>query len=107
MSALAKLRNELAHNIANVGFSFNSYIEGLNKDNTNNFVKKFGHGLNDEIKIKDRLIPKRKFVLSNVKLSIWITAAEVLACLYLEIESTEIAIESEALAWYQKKLTQY
>lgn len=104
LSALAKLRNELAHNIANVGFTFTSYTKDMNKDNKNNFVKLFGHGLTDEIEIKNKQIPKRDFVLSSAKLAIWMTAAEVLACLYLEIESAKFSFNSEAIACY-KNLT--
>ncbi len=104
LSALAKLRNELAHNIANAGFKFNEYIADLNKDNKNNFVKWFGHGLRERVTIGSKSSKRRDFVLSNAKLAIWLTAAEVLACLYLDIENTEISIQSEALQWY-KNLT--
>lgn len=101
LSTLATLRNELAHNIANVGFRFSSYIGGLNTDNKRNFVNKFGHGLVEKITVKDKTMSKEEFVFSNTKLAIWLTAAEVLACLYLEIESSEISIKSEALSWYR------
>lgn len=106
LSTLATLRNELAHNIKNVSFTFKSYTEDLNKDNRNNFVKTFGHGLTDEIEVKGKSIQKRDFVLSNTKAAIWLTASEVIACLYLEVESTEISIKLEALSWYQNLTNQ-
>lgn len=101
LSTLATLRNELAHNIKNVSFTFASYVNDLNPDNKSNFITKFGHGLMDNLDVKGNIVSKREFVLSNTKLAIWLTASEVLACLYLEIESNEISIKSEALSWYQ------
>lgn len=102
LSVLASLRNKLVHNISNVGFSFSRYIQDLNIDDKNNFVNWFGHGLNDEIKFSGKVIPKREFVLSNPKLAVWTTSAEILACLYLEIERVDLKIESEALGWSRK-----
>lgn len=105
LSELAKLRNELAHNVSNVSFTFTSYTKDMNKDKKRNFIKWSGHGMADEIQVKDEIMSKREFVLSNAKFAIWNTAAEVLACLYLEIESATLSFNSEAIAYYKSLTT--
>jgi hypothetical protein len=42
---------------------------------------------------------KRDFVLSNAKLSIWGTAQEILACMYLDVDASE---RRNQLSFFQK-----
>lgn len=89
LEKFALLRNQVVHKIENVDFSFDKYIEGFDKGQKKSFVKDFGLGINDEIKIKDIKISKHDFVLENPKLAIWITIGEVIACISLEKELEE------------------
>lgn len=97
---LATLRNKLVHNISNVSFSFAAYVEALDKQQTANFIKAFGHGVAEKVELGDVSIPHRNFVLENPKLSLWLTAAEILACLYLEIEVTKLNLQRLAFEEY-------
>jgi hypothetical protein len=100
LCSLATLRNTLVHNIANVGFSFKSHVADLDSNQLKSLVKNFGHGVQDTIEIARKKIPKAQFVRENPKLSLWLTAAEVLACLYLELEAVELHLRKSALAKY-------
>lgn len=100
--ALAKLRNKLVHNIASVGFSFERYIATLDKQQKSAFVLSFGHGINDNIQLGDDVVSRRDFVLQNARLSLWMTSAEILACLYLEIEVAHFRLQRLAFAEYAK-----
>lgn len=97
---LATLRNKLVHKISNVSFSFAAYVQALNKQQTANFIKAFGHGVAEKVEIGEVSIPHRNFVLQNPKLSLWLTAAEILACLYLEIEVAKLNLQRLALEEY-------
>lgn len=100
--ALATLRNKLVHNVASVGFSFEKYIATLDKQQQNAFVLSFGHGINDNMKLGDDVVSRRDFVLENAKLSLWMTSAEILACLYLEIEVAQFRLQRLAFSEYAK-----
>lgn len=99
---LAELRNNVVHNILNVGFSFPEYISNMNSDKVKSFVKAFGHGIKDEVEIAGKKIPKAEFVRENPKLSIWTTAAEILACLYLEFGVAELRLMSLGLSKFER-----
>jgi hypothetical protein len=89
--SLAELRNSLAHNVKNTHFNFDKHIESLDKNQKNKFVNEFGSGVKDEIKVGEVVVKKTTFVLENPKLAIWLTCHEIIACLYIEIEKTDIA----------------
>jgi hypothetical protein len=89
--SLAELRNSLAHNIKNTNFNFDEYIKKLDKHQKIKFINEFGNGLKDEIVIDEITVKKATFVLENPRLSIWLTCHEIIACLYIEIEKTDIA----------------
>lgn len=99
---LGELRNGLVHNIADVGFSFDSYIDGLDPNQLNSLVKSIGHGAKETIEIAGKRIPRAQFVRENPKLSLWLTAAEVIACLYIEFEVAELHLRELALAEFEK-----
>jgi hypothetical protein len=90
--SLAELRNALAHNIKNTNFNFDKYLDSLDKNQISKFVREFGNGVKDEIVFENNIkVKKNNFVLENPKLSIWLTCHEIMACLYIEIEATDIA----------------
>ena len=89
--SLAELRNSLAHNVKNTNFNFDEYIESLDKNQKKKFVNEFGSGIKDEIVVGEVIVKKATFVLENPKLAIWLTCHEIIACLYIEIERTDIA----------------
>lgn len=97
---LAELRNTLVHNITNVTFSFSAHVASLDKHNLDNLITSFGHGIADTIQIGERVVNRREFVKSNPKLALWLTAAEVIACLHLEIETAKLQLQKLALAEY-------
>lgn len=102
MRQLGELRNELAHNVRNAMFSFTEYVASRDANQLAKLVKSFGHGLQEVIAIGDLKIPREKFVRENPKLALWITAAEVIACLHLESEVAAFHLNQIALAEYQK-----
>ena len=102
LRALAELRNALVHDISNVSFSFPSYVAGLDANQLKSLVKNFGHGMRDAIKIEEKSIPRAKFVRENPKLSLWLTAAEVIACLYVEFEVADIKLKKLAMDEFQR-----
>jgi hypothetical protein len=103
---LAELRNTLAHNVSQVGFTFNSYVSRLDSNQRKQLAKVLGHGCNDPIPIEGKKVPLVKFAAENTKLVIWLTAAEVLACLYLEYEIAEIRLKASALDAYRRLVTE-
>ena len=99
---LAELRNSLVHNISRVGFRFKDHVDTSDSNQKAALVKTFGHGIRDDIELKGQKIPLEQFVLQNPKLALWLTAAEVLACLHLEFERAELRLRGAALAEYMR-----
>jgi len=105
LERLASLRNELAHRVENVNFTFSSYINNLDKNQKISFVKFFAYNYNDPVEINDKSIPKNEFVINNPKLAIWNVASDIFACLYVEIEAMKLKSDQEGLNWYKNNLT--
>lgn len=99
---LAGLRNTLAHNVSHVSFTFDAYVSGMDSNQKKKLATVFGHGCNDPIPVAGKKIPLAKFAAENMKLVIWLTAAEVLACLYVEYEIAEIRLKAAALDEYRR-----
>ena len=102
---LAELRNTLVHNITNVRFSFSTYVATLNKQQLEKLVKRFGHGLADTLQVDEHILSRREFVRAYPKLALWLTAAEVIACLHLEIEVAKLHLQKLALTQEYVNLT--
>ena len=102
MRQLGELRNELAHNVRNAMFSFTKHVASRDANQLAKLVKSFGHGVNEIIAIGDLSISREKFVLENPKLALWITSAEIIACLHLEFEVAAFHVNQIALAEYQR-----
>lgn len=105
LTKLANLRNELAHKIENVGFNFQTYIDDFDKQQKKSFVSWVGHGIPDNVEIKGHKVTRSDWVVSNPKISIWLTAAEVLACMNLDIQGTEAKIKIEAWGLYKSLIS--
>ena len=105
LNNLATLRNQLAHNIDNVNFTFSKHTETLDANQKKNFISNYGYNCSDVIELKGKNIPRNEFILSNAKEVIWFTAADILACLYLEIEIVDFEMLKEGYKWYQNNLT--
>lgn len=103
---LAELRNALAHNVSQVNFTFDTYVAGLDTNQRKQLAKVFGHGCNNPISVEGKKIPLVKFAAKNTKLVIWLTAAEVLACLYLEYDIAEIRLKAAALDAYRRSVVE-
>ncbi len=88
---IAELRNKLVHNVINVTFIFSEYVAKLDKNQLKKLIKSFGRGVADTVRIDEKVILRDKFVVENPKLSLWLTAAEILACLYLEVDKVDLA----------------
>lgn len=106
LKRLAELRNALAHNVSQVSFTFDDYVIGLDSNQKKQLAKDFGHGCNDPIPIEGKKIPLAKFAVENTKLMIWLTAAEILACLHLEYEIAEIRLKGAALDEYWRSIVE-
>jgi hypothetical protein len=102
LRALAELRNDLVHNISKVHFSFEGYLASRDTNQLKSVLKTFGHGVCDQVSIGGKTVPRHEFVTSNPKMSLWLTAAEVLACLHLEFVRTELRLEKSALEKYAR-----
>jgi len=86
------------HNIANIKFSFEIYTKNLDANQRKAIIKEFGHGIKDtDLIMGKKKLDRGQFVCQNMKVSLWITAAEVLACLYLGIDQAKIRIRKIAL----------
>lgn len=93
---LSEIRNKLVHRIENVGFLFEAHVADLDSNQRARFVQWAGLGVRDEIQLRDKTVAKRDFVLQNPKLSIWMTASEVVACLRLEEEFADLERQEAA-----------
>ena len=85
LTKLSNLRNQLAHKIENVDFSFKEYLGKMDGNQTKAFVNWVGHGVVETAEFKGHNVTRYDLVTSNPKMSIWLTAAEVLACMNLDI----------------------
>lgn len=106
LEKLANLRNQFAHNISSVELTFEQLIQNMDANQKKSFVKWAGHGVVEEAQIGDKKIDRAGFVLGNPKFSIWLTAAEVLACMYLEVEHAEYIHENGIYKWLKNITSQ-
>jgi hypothetical protein len=85
-----------------VAFAFDTHVAGLDTNQRKAFVKYFGRGVKDTIEIGNRRISKDQFVVENPKLALWLTAAEIIACLYSELEVVELRLQKLALDEFKR-----
>ena len=91
--------------MSNVAFTFGSYVASLDSNQLKALIKNYGHVLKDTIEIEDLKIPRNQFVRENAKLSLWLTAAELLACLHLEYDVVHVRLQKLAMNEYYKLAT--
>lgn len=100
LTKLAELRNRFAHDVSNVSMTFEQYISSMDSNQKSQFIKWAGHGIHQEqMELDGNVVTRRDFVLSNAKLSIWGTAQEILACMYLDVDASE---HRNQLSFFQK-----
>ena len=107
LQLLTELRNKLVHRIENVAFSFEDYLRGFDKNKKKSFCDRIGYNCNDPILVAGQKISRNEFIIANPKLSIWLTASDVLACLRVEeefvnLEKDKRKLELEKLEFAQK-----
>jgi hypothetical protein len=56
----------------------------MDKGQKDSFAKTYGHRINDKIEINGILLTRKDFTLENPKISIWITAQEIVACIHAD-----------------------
>jgi len=101
---LGELRNLVVHNVSKVGFTFDGYVAELDSNQRRQVAKVFGRGWSDPVSVSSKKVPLAKFAAENTKLVLWLSAAELLACLYLEFEIAEIRLRTAALDEYRKSI---
>lgn len=88
LQVLYELRNKLAHNIAQTSFTFGSHLADMEPKDRAAFIKHVGHGIQPEVLGSAR----DTFVAENLKLSVWVTLSEVLACMHVEHDAAEVRL---------------
>lgn len=106
LNDLAELRNDLVHKVENVNFSLTQYAEKLSKGKQETLVKRWGRNLNDTLSFGDVTVTKSAFVLENLKLVLWMSCADILACLHLEFEKAEWRERQRSLDGYRAILAE-
>ena len=93
LQVLYELRNRLAHNIKQVSFTFESYLDEIEPKDKASFIKHVGHGIQPNVPG----MPRETFVTLNPKLALWLTLSEVLACIHLEHDVAKANLTELAL----------
>lgn len=101
LERLAALRNQVVHNVSNVGVTFKDLIEEMDNNQKKAFIGWVGHGVVEESEIKGKKITRAQFVLGAPKIALSITAAEVLACIYLEVEHATYMQSQSIMKWFE------
>lgn len=83
---LSELRNDLVHNISNVEFSFESHVSSMDRNKKEAFFKAVRFACAEKILIEDHVIPSKDFILSNPKLSIWLSGIALLSVVYAQAD---------------------
>lgn len=103
---LSGLRNRCAHGIIQaVQFSLGAYVEGLNRDQRQEFLRAcVCSDPKGTMTLGDTTTSRQRFVLDNPKLAIWLTALNLLAILHVQKETADIIRRSERamIEWWQR-----
>lgn len=99
LEKLASLRNRFAHDISNVSLTFAQLVAQMDSNQKKTFVVWAGHGIVEKATIGEEVVSRYDFVLSNPKVAIWLTAAEILAYMYLEVEFADYVKKSGIYYW--------
>jgi hypothetical protein len=104
---LSEMRNLLVHQIQNVSFSFEKYIASFDANQLKSFCDQIGYNTRDQIMIKDVTVPRNQFIRENAKLTLWLTASDILGCLlveekFVELEAQERELQARELAFARR-----
>jgi hypothetical protein len=89
LNELSRIRNDCIHDVRNVTFRFDGYIDRLEPDQRNGLLLLFDV-LRDPMPIAaGESIPRNEFVRRNTRTSLWIVAYILLAKIYVEKERAE------------------
>jgi len=102
ISYLSEIRNLLVHKVSNVNFSFENYVNKLDKNQKKNFVVVHSLGLNPQ-KLPSKGI-RETFVIKKPKLSIWLNGIYCLDEIYYCIQTSNCKKKAEEL---KTKKTEY
>lgn len=87
---LFELRNKLAHDVRNVEFDLNRYIESLDSNQKKSFLNAVKCG-NETIYWNCEEQPREKYILSHPKLLIFMAATDILLSMQLQQSKTREA----------------
>lgn len=94
---LSKLRNDLVHEVKNLGFSFAEYISALDKNQKKTFVISLSYFASDE-DIKDRYEIVRDLMLNDTKRAIWLGLLHFTGNIYWSKELNKQQLLSRVLS---------
>lgn len=90
LQMLFELRNKLAHDVRNVEFDLNRYIESLDSNQKKSFLNAVKCG-NETIYWNCEEQPREKYILSHPKLLIFMAATDILLSMQLQQSKTREA----------------
>lgn len=107
ISALSELRNNLVHNVANTAFSFEEYVQRMDKNQKKSFCNSFGLAYLDEDANGRDVVLHHEQILTNPKLAIWhgLRVFLAIANMTMDLEEKTKAIQQmklETVRYYQK-----
>jgi hypothetical protein len=86
--SLSSLRNDLVHDVRNVGFDLREYVEELDINQFKSFVASFGYFADAESFIYDgRTIQVIEFVRDDPKQAIWFSLINLTGIIYIQKDS--------------------
>jgi hypothetical protein len=91
LEQLSILRNKVAHDVKSVNFRFKNYLEKCDEAQRRKFIQNFGNSVAKQEVFFGETYSRDEFVLAHPKLAVWASISEVVACLYLEVESVNIS----------------
>lgn len=82
--SFSELRNSLVHDIGQVDFSFDYYLNSLDKQQKTSFVKSFGYFANGiTFELGDQVLDTTEFMLSSPKRGVWFSVMALCSVIYL------------------------
>jgi hypothetical protein len=96
LRALSNLRNKLVHSVAQVAFSFSTYLGDQNRKKQ--FLESFAQIWPDPVILPGNIQAKREtFVIENPRITLWLWCQRILANVYLEDERRRLREASATL----------
>lgn len=86
IKTLSEIRNNLVHDIKNVGITLDDYVGKLDKQQRQSFIEAILLDFDSPIDIGGRNVPIREVLAENPKFGIWMAAMDLLASIYMAKE---------------------